>query len=104
MADPTEAPVDAGASMEMEDEFGRPHAQQVSDTLQMWVLAPGLVLLLVFVGEEDGTVYQCLNEVTGSLALDYIILEVVGPFPPVASQEGFSPASLVSFPQEKASN
>ena len=42
MAEPTEDP-----STSPGDEFGRPHAQQVSDSLQMWILIPGLVVLII---------------------------------------------------------
>lgn len=53
MADPTEAPSDPAASLgvDVEDEFGPPHAQQVSDTLQFWILVPGLVILVILIGE-----------------------------------------------------
>ena len=47
MADPSEAP-----STSPEDAFGRPHAQQVSDSLQMWILIPGILILIV-VGESE---------------------------------------------------
>ena len=43
MGDPTEEPPT--------DKFGPPHAHQVSDTLQLWILIPGL-LILIFVGKE----------------------------------------------------
>lgn len=42
MDESTETP---GASAT--DGFGRPHAQQVSDSLQMWILVPGLLLLAI---------------------------------------------------------
>jgi len=32
------------------DSFGPPHGQAVSETLQFWILLPGLLLLAVFVG------------------------------------------------------
>ena len=32
------------------DNFGPPHAQAVSETLQFWILLPGLLLLAAFVG------------------------------------------------------
>ena len=47
MADPSEVPSESPS-----DAFGRPHAQQVSDSLQMWILLPGLLLLAV-AGETD---------------------------------------------------
>ena len=39
-----------GLGDELRDEFGPPHAHQVSNTLQLWILIPGLIALLV-VGE-----------------------------------------------------
>ena len=30
------------------DEFGPPHAQQVSDALQLWILIPGLLIIIFF--------------------------------------------------------
>lgn len=33
-----------------EDKFGPPHAQSVSETLQFWILLPGILLLALFVG------------------------------------------------------
>ena len=42
MADPAESP-----SASPDDAFGRPHAQQVSDSLQMWILIPGIFLLMI---------------------------------------------------------
>ena len=32
------------------DKFGPPHAQAVSETLQFWILLPGILLLMAFVG------------------------------------------------------
>lgn len=46
MSEATEAP-----SASPEDAFGPPHSQQVSDSLQMWILIPGLLILAV-VGEH----------------------------------------------------
>ncbi len=67
MAESTEAPSDAAASLgaEIEDEFGPPHAQQVSDTLQVWILVPGLILLLILVGKYGP---PALGSVVGSFS------------------------------------
>lgn len=42
MSEATEVP-----SASPEDAFGPPHSQQVSDSLQMWILIPGLLILAV---------------------------------------------------------
>ena len=44
-----EAPTDPPA-VSPEDKFGVPHGQAVSDSLQLWILIPGLLGLL-FIGE-----------------------------------------------------
>ena len=33
-----------------DDKFGPPHAQAVSETLQFWILLPGILLLVAFIG------------------------------------------------------
>ena len=45
MSEDSEAP-----SASPEDTFGPPHAQHVSENLQMWILVPGLLILAV-IGE-----------------------------------------------------
>lgn len=47
MADPTVEPAQAGPGDAGEDAFGVPHAHQVSDQLHLWILLPGIVLLLL---------------------------------------------------------
>ncbi len=37
-----------------EDKFGPPHAQSVSETLQFWILLPGILLLALFAGRFIG--------------------------------------------------
>lgn len=61
MADTSEGPNGEAPN----DAFGPPHAQKVSDSLQMWILIPGIVILLV-VGEEIPRVctYTRLCDVT----------------------------------------
>ena len=43
MAEPTAEATSASP----DDTFGRPHAQQVSDSLQMWILIPGILALIL---------------------------------------------------------
>ena len=45
MADQKADQVEAGPSVE--DKFGPPHAHQVSDQLHLWILVPGIILLLL---------------------------------------------------------
>ena len=47
MAETSDVPVAEPAAA---DQFGPPHAHAVSDTLQMWILVPGLLAIL-FGGE-----------------------------------------------------
>ena len=35
----------------IEDKFGPPHAQTVSQNLQFWILVPGIIALVVFIGK-----------------------------------------------------
>ena len=48
-----------GSSASPEDAFGPPHAQKVADSLQMWILIPGLLILLV-VGTEIVCHHLCI--------------------------------------------
>lgn len=38
-------------NMSEEDEFGPPHPQTVSESLQLWILIPGLIGL-IFIGKN----------------------------------------------------
>lgn len=58
MADPTAEPVPAGDTLE--DKFGVPHAHQVSDQLHLWILLPGIALLLL----AAYLVYKLLHQQT----------------------------------------
>ncbi|KAL5469334.1 hypothetical protein EMCRGX_G030584 [Ephydatia muelleri] len=60
MADPTVEPAQAGPGDAGEDAFGVPHAHQVSDQLHLWILLPGIVLLLL----AAYLVYKLLNQQT----------------------------------------
>ena len=56
-ADPTNVP-SPGPSEHVEptvDAFGPPHGQAISDSLQLWILIPGLIGL-VLVGEQKDVV------------------------------------------------
>lgn len=46
-----EEPTDLPTTPPVEDKFGPPHAQAVSESLQLWILLPGLMILLFLIGQ-----------------------------------------------------
>ena len=56
-SDPTDSPA---TEEPVTDPFGKPHAHVVSDSLQLWILIPGLIIL-VFVGEFQCSVLELLS-------------------------------------------
>ena len=68
-ADPTNVPSpDPSAEPSVgDDAFGPPHAQAISDTLQLWILIPGLIGLIL-IGEQKNlddmhvaSLFSCLT-------------------------------------------
>lgn len=59
-ADPTNVPSpDPSEQAEPTvDAFGPPHGQTISDSLQLWILIPGLIGLII-IGEQTCTVMSC---------------------------------------------
>lgn len=53
-ADPTDVPSPdpSGQAEPPVDAFGPPHSQTISDTLQLWILIPGLIGLII-IGEQN---------------------------------------------------
>ena len=47
-SDPTDVPVTEEPTI---DPFGRPHGHSVSDSLHLWIIVPGILIILV-VGEQ----------------------------------------------------
>lgn len=49
---PTDSPPSmAEGDTVIEDKFGPPHAQIVSQSLQLWILVPGILALVAFIGK-----------------------------------------------------
>lgn len=58
-ADPTDVPATDPAEEPYVDAFGPPHAQSVSESLQLWILIPGLIGLIL-IGESSVYIrYTC---------------------------------------------
>ena len=63
MSDPTDAPsVNDPTGVPEVDEFGPPHAHTVSESLHLWILIPGL-LIIILIGKLRPRVLMCRSTI-----------------------------------------